>query len=378
MAWERLSTFPIPRRSNDPADLALYGSHATMAAVLLAADGGEGKAPAKPPHTTPTIPLSTKLRFVIRPTLLGLVPPDDPQDFGEVLVRVVSITGDALGLRYEIKERVQKAVPLAALPTAGAPAGDAQTKSPLLPERSRRRPVQDAAPALTKLVDVTRIRRGLITAACSAAVHRVDLPLFWDDGDWQTDSGLLWLSRAAYSELKTSGSTAWEPGCAAVGGLARAGELKRMIAKREAAAGASPAAPVRLVVSGPETHYPCIVNGERADLPALLAQDSLGLAQCWILADPNNPLVLKLTYLPQDHAAAEVTAAPAAPAEATAAAASATEAKDATENQRTSSTAGNNPSRKRLLPERKRPHSQPRRRSPDQRAQKQLRTHHRI
>ena len=62
-------------------------------------------------HTMPTIPLSTKLRFVIRPTLLGLVPPDDPQDFGEVLVRVVSITGDVLGLRYEIKERVQKEVP---------------------------------------------------------------------------------------------------------------------------------------------------------------------------------------------------------------------------------------------------------------------------
>ena len=57
-----------------------------------------------------------------------------------------------------------------------------------------------------------------------------------------------------------------------------------MIAKRGAAGDPSPATPVRLVVSSPEVRYPCIVNGERADLPALLAQDSLGLAQCWILA----------------------------------------------------------------------------------------------
>jgi hypothetical protein len=258
----------------------------------------------------------------------------------------VSIAGDVLGLRYEIKERVQKEAPLAGPPPAGAVSGDAQTKSPLLPERSRRRPAPDAAPALTKLVDATRIRRGLITAQCSADVHRVDLPLFWDDGDWRTDSGLLWLSRAAYNELKTGGSTAWEPLSAQWADSPALEELQRLIAERTAAAGPGQAAPVRLTVSGAETHYPCIVNGERADLPALLAQDSLGLAQCWILADANNPLVLKLTYLPQDKAAA-ATDAPPVPAAAEAKAESAAaEAQD-------SGKAGNNPPRKRLLPERK-------------------------
>lgn len=317
---------------------------AVLAPVLLCAAANEGdKAPAKPHHVTPTIPLSTKLRFVIRPTLLGLVPPDDSQDFGEVLVRVVSIAGDALGLRYEIKERVQKEVPLPALPATGDSAGEAQPRPSLLPERSRRHPVQEAAPPPTKLTEATRIRRGLISAQRGAKVHRVDLPLFWDDGDWQTDGGLLWLSREAYGELKIGGSTVWEPCSTQWAQTTALDELKRLIAERTAASNKSQTEPARLEITNAAASYPCIVNGERADLPALLAQDSLGLAQCWILADENNPLVLKLTYLSQD----EDVATPPAPAASTAVPDSSA---DGTGD---GSAAGTKPPRKRLLPERR-------------------------
>jgi hypothetical protein len=265
-------------------------------ALLIAADAAPPPAPRPAP---PVIPLSTKLRCIIRPTLLGLVPPDDPEDYGEVLVRVMSIAGPQLGLHYEIKERVPKEVPL--LP---ATAGAAQTPAPeqkshLLPPRSRREPAAQAGAVQMKTIDATRIRRGLITAQRSDSVHRIDSPLFWGDGDWLTDGGLLWLSAGAYRELKTDGATAWDPASLVWEASAAHSELKRLIEARRLALGLAAEDAVRLEVAS-EVRYPCIVNGERADLPALLCRDSLGLAQCWIMADEANPMLLKLTYLPQD------------------------------------------------------------------------------
>lgn len=279
--------------------------------ILPAADGAA--APAHKP-AAPDIPLSTRLRCIIRPTLLGLVPPDDPEDYGEVLVRVVAIDGQKLSLHYEIKERVDKQVPL--LPqAAGVQAQPEPEQRPrLLPQRSRREPAESAAPEQMKTVAATRIRRGEIAAQRQDGVHRVDSPLFWGDGDWQTDSGLLWLSPAAYAELKAAGGTAWDPASLQWEASPELAELEQLIAARRAANNLAPDDPARLELAS-AARYPCIVNGMRADLPALLCRDSLGLAQCWILDDADNPMLLKLTYLPQDPGRQDMPEASAAAAE---------------------------------------------------------------
>ncbi len=292
--------------------IALAALAVTALLLLLAADA---PAPAAPKPAAPAIPLSTRLRCIIRPTLLGLVPPDDPEDYGEVLVRVVSITGLALGLHYEIKERVDKQVPLLPLAASAAPEPGPAAKPSLLPPRSRREAAAPVSAVQMKTIDATRIRRGRITAQRLDPVHRIDSPLFWGDGDWETQSGLLWLSPSAYSELKTAGTTAWDPASVLWEDSAAHSELTRLIAARRSALGLGANDAVQLQVAA-EVRYPCIVNGERADLPSLLCRDSLGLAQCWILADEANPMLLKLTYLPQDQAGAsqEASAAPGASA----------------------------------------------------------------
>jgi hypothetical protein len=47
-----------------------------------------------------------------------------------------------------------------------------------------------------------------------------------------------------------------------------------------------------------QANYPCWINGVRSELPALTAVDSIGLAEYWILDDPANPLVLKMSFIP--------------------------------------------------------------------------------
>ena len=261
------------------------------AAQAPAAPAPQPKPP--PPPQPPSIPLCAKLRLVIRPTLLGLVPPDDPEDYGEVLVRVTALDGDKLRLRYEIKERVLRQVAVKSV-FAETPPAEPERAS-LVPQR--RAKSAPAAPELTKTVEATRIRRGLIEAQREPSAHRAEPPLFWGDGDWQTQSGLLWLSGAAYAELVDSGRTPWDPAPSAWEDSPALSELTRLLAKLRQARGLAEDAPVQLELRERQARYPAYVNGVQVNLPCLTATDSLGLAQYWILADPANPLLLKLTYV---------------------------------------------------------------------------------
>ena len=210
------------------------------------------------------IPLQRNLRMVVRPTLMGLVPPADPRSYGELFLRVTAVEAGTAELYYEVKE---------ALPDEAADDGE-----------------------------TTRIRRGDITATGLLAAGTMVPPMFWPEGGFTTDSSLVWLSRSTFNRLKQNDRVDWRLDFASEPIPAEFAFLNGYLARLSGAGGDGEDAEwdgaLELVVVDAEALYPCVVNGERVQLPALRMTDSLGLAEYWVLNDPRNPLVLKLSFLP--------------------------------------------------------------------------------
>jgi len=220
----------------------------------------------------PPIPLGRNLRFFVRPTLMGLVPPVDSEGYGEAFIRVLRVDSAGLDVRYEIKERI----------------------------------AQDA-----KADDAPRIRRGEIHVTGFEDGTGITPPLFWPDGDWTAADGLIWLPRAGYQELIETGSCPWQIDYSAGAEDEAVAELRRHLNSQSTAEGVT-SGEFHLTLES-QDHYPCWVNGERTELPAQRAVDSLGLAEYWILANEANPLLLKMSFIPpaaeaaaSDHAADEL------------------------------------------------------------------------
>jgi len=203
------------------------------------------------------IPLQRQLRMVIRPTLMGLVPPVDSEGYGEIFIRVLRVNVAGLDVRYEIKERVQLA---------------------------------------TNTGDTPRIRRGEIHVTGLENGTGITPPLFWPDGDWTAADGLVWLPRESYRELVASGSCPWQIDYSSGLQDESIAELRRHLNRQNETESAADSE-FRLVLES-QGLYPCWVNGERTELAAQRAVDSLGLAEYWILADETNPLLLKLSFIP--------------------------------------------------------------------------------
>lgn len=230
----------------------------------------ETGAPAAAQQEVPLIVLERNLRFTLRPTLLGLVPPDDPRGYGEAFYRITSASPERLTLHFEIKELAE------ASEDGGVVYGWWE------------QPEGDTGP-------MTRIRRGEVEATGLGSAREMLSPLLWGEGGFTTDSSLLWLSRVCYRELASVvGKTAWEGHCApeAPDGLRE--HWQELVSQRLAVAGVEQ---LELVYQG-QAQYPCVVNGARLRLPAIRARDSAGIAEYWIYDDVDNPLVLKLSYLP--------------------------------------------------------------------------------
>lgn len=203
----------------------------------------------------PPIPLQRHLRMLIRPTLLGLVPPADPEGYGAAFVRVLSVGGGRLNVRYEIKELTV----------------DAEGE------------------------DLTRIRHGDAIVHGLAAGAGIAPPLFWPDGNFETAGGLLWLPQPLFDALSADGAAPLSVE------LLSDDDTARTFAERLARLGgdAAEAGPgIELELLAAEERYSCWVNGERLLLPALRARDNLSLAEYWILSDRDNPLVLKMSFIP--------------------------------------------------------------------------------
>lgn len=257
-----------------------------MATVAVSAKSKRSKGNAKPAASKsaetpfppkieelwpPAIPLKQNLRFTVRPTLLGLVPPGDPLGYGECFVRVLS--ADPLLVHYEIKE---------------------QHTEPVGTSRSQ---------------DVTTIRRGEI--GVMRTEPKLDPPVLWRNGSWQASGGLLWLRQQDFAELKEGGRTLLDLRIAPRDGDPLSSALSRLIAQRREQYGLSANDLTGLVVQDWQASYPAYVNGRRADLPAIRCTDSVRLAMYWILDDAENPLLLKMTYIAPSLAESE----PPAPAQ---------------------------------------------------------------
>ena len=132
--------------------------------------------------------------------------------------------------------------------------------------------------------------------APAGATARIENPLFWGDGDWQVSSRLLWLSREAYTSLRTTSRCAWDPTPLEAPGGQGASPLSEALKQLLGAAAQPSAPPLELLLTGYGTSYPAYVNGQRTSLPCLTARDSLGLCNYWILDQEDNPLVLKASF----------------------------------------------------------------------------------
>lgn len=220
------------------------------------------------------IPLQRNLRFTIRPTILGLIPPDSAENYGEGLIRVTEITGRRIELHYEIKEEIEK-------------------------ERGGEQLFElQEAPMELRTEFLTRIRRGDITIADTAKGQRISCPLFWGEGDFSaSDYGLLWIPPALLSELSSSGSCDWDLQCIANTDAAVASQIEELISSHRRVSGVAEDLQTRLELIEGEGRYIVPVNGAMSQLRALHARDSLGMAEYWFLNDPDNPLLLKMSFI---------------------------------------------------------------------------------
>ncbi|MEZ5336736.1 MAG: hypothetical protein R3F46_00595 [bacterium] len=221
-----------------------------------------------------SIPLQENLRFTVRPTILGLIPPDSAEDYGEGLIRVSQRQGRQLTLHYEIKEEIEKE------------RGGAETFE-----------LQEA-PAEMRTEFLTRFRRGDAVVEDFSSGRRIASPLFWEDGDFRArDYGLLWVEYGLLAELKENGSAAWDLHCTTSAESERAAELNDLMDSRRRAQGLADGAEPRLELLEAQGRYIVPVNGEMSQLAAVHARDSFGVAEYWFLDDPDNPLLLKMSFI---------------------------------------------------------------------------------
>lgn len=233
-----------------------------------------GEPASRPEMPLAAIPLQRNLRFTVRPTILGLIPPDSADNYGEGLVRVSAHTGRRVELHYEIKEEIEK-----------ERGGDELFEL-------------NEAPIEMRTEFLTRIRRGDITVPDMQAGQRIASPLFWGDGDFSAEGyGLLWLSPGTLEELATQGSVPWDPQCAADPQSDMGRELATLIEARRRASGQPGEEQPRLELVQADGRYIVPVNGEMSQLEAVQARDSFGLAEYWFLNDPGNPLLLKMSFI---------------------------------------------------------------------------------
>ena len=135
----------------------------------------------------------------------------------------------------------------------------------------------------------TVTERGVITGNGRDDSHAALLPIFWPQVDGETtDTSLMWLSAAAFSELKETRETRWSADV-----LTRISNLPREALDKinDAAAGRE----IFLKAEPDFVTFELSVNGQNTTVQAIKAFDDFGNAYV-ILDNPQNPLILKFTY----------------------------------------------------------------------------------
>jgi len=133
------------------------------------------------------------------------------------------------------------------------------------------------------------------------STHKIFLPAYWPTGDATTpDLSAIWVSAEIYEELKgTKNSTVYFGilDSALFGALATAAQFADSVAAlQKDAAAISTRVDVDLVNADEPSEWELLVNGEEVTVQVIKARNWFG--EFVVLDNPQNPLILKMTFNP--------------------------------------------------------------------------------
>lgn len=229
----------------------------------LGGDDGPGS-----PTDAPDLALRAGLAIGLGPTaVVGLAGPSDidpDEPGGGRLVTVETVDpGEALTVSW--RRTVERTRTPETPPTAG---------------------VGEATPTPeTAIVE----ERGRLTATGLDDAHAALLPMYWRPGETTTETSAIWLSRAAFRELRATRETAWSPDV-----LTRISRLSdEAIARIEE--GVATVDEVLLTAEDDFVTVDLTVDGTQRAIQAIEAYDTFG-NRYTILDRERNPLIVKFTY----------------------------------------------------------------------------------
>jgi hypothetical protein len=154
------------------------------------------------------------------------------------------------------------------------------------------------------LMGPSETQEGRIALPSILNARRMTLPVFWPQGDlYLSDSAGIWLSDAAFEELKDRRKTQWQPGLLQNPLLGPAQEipiLEASIEKLEQMAqrpGVDPETTAEIKVSKNSEKYLLKINGKEEVVEVMTAEN--WLARYKILNNAQNPLVLEIQLAPK-------------------------------------------------------------------------------
>ena len=155
------------------------------------------------------------------------------------------------------------------------------------------------------------VTTGTITGIDLKSSHELYPPAYWKTGEnaLVLEKSALWLSQDAFLELTRTQKTVLDFGFlqqAATRMLVNISELRTALAKlrQEATSQEKTKDPLLLEVDPDVTSHMIVVNGKEIHVPVVKAHNWFG--EVLVLNNPQNPLILKLTFNPLTATAAEI------------------------------------------------------------------------
>lgn len=171
--------------------------------------------------------------------------------------------------------------------------------------------VGEPEPAAPEPEYARRTREGRITATGTGASRQMTLPALWPEGEHAVSgNSLIWLTRPAFRELRSTRETDWGPGLLGNPLFQPAAAVERLrdgLAALEKRLDGSPEERRELGRIEAEADFGTFeltVDGRELEVPTIVARN--WLAEYVILDNEDNPLVLKVTLNPLSGGALDV------------------------------------------------------------------------